>query len=52
MIRLRFAGKPQRVWKVYDMKPRDVVRAFRIVETGHDRLMRAWEEMHGKGSDD
>jgi hypothetical protein len=50
IIRLRIGGRPMRVWAVYNMKPRDVLEAYRIVESRHEELSRAWEEMHGQAS--
>ena len=35
------------VVKVQEMKPIDVVRAVRIAIANHEKLMRAWEEIHG-----
>jgi hypothetical protein len=35
------------VVKVREMKPMDVVRAVRIVMANEDKLMQAWEEIHG-----
>lgn len=51
VIRLRMTDRPQKVWKNYDMKYEDVVKAFRIVEENHDLLMKAWEGIHGKASE-
>jgi hypothetical protein len=33
--------------KVREMKPVDVVRAVRIVMENEEKLMQAWEEIHG-----
>lgn len=35
------------VLKVREMKPIDVIRAVRIAIANHEKLMRAWEEIHG-----
>lgn len=35
------------VLKVREMRPTDVVRAVRIVIAHHEKLMQAWEEIHG-----
>jgi hypothetical protein len=35
------------VVKVRKMKPLDVVRAVRIVMANEEKLIRAWEEIHG-----
>jgi hypothetical protein len=52
VIRLRLTNRPQRLWRVYDMKDRDVIAAFRIVEEHHDRSMEAWERIHAKASNE
>jgi len=46
VIRLGTGTAPPRVWAVYDMKDRDVVRAFRLVERYHDRILHAWRVIH------
>jgi hypothetical protein len=48
IIRLGIGSRPPRVWAVYDMKDRDVVRAFRLVERHHDRILEAWRAIHGE----
>lgn len=48
VIRLRQKNSPQRVWRVYGMRDRDVVSAFRIVKANHARIMKAWRRLHGK----
>jgi hypothetical protein len=35
------------ILKVREMKPVDVVRAVRIVMANEEKLMQAWEEIHG-----
>lgn len=47
VIRLGMASSPPRVWAVYGMKARDVLRAYRLVERHHDVLLAAWSEIHG-----
>ena len=51
VIRLRLRNSPQRVWRVYGMKDRDVVRAFRIVEEHHTEIVKAWRRLHAKHQD-
>jgi hypothetical protein len=50
VIRLRMSDRAQTVWAVYGMKNEDVIKAYRIVEENHDRILEAWEGMHGKAS--
>ncbi|HEU4631074.1 MAG TPA: DUF4160 domain-containing protein [Gemmatimonadaceae bacterium] len=38
---------PPSVREVYRMRDRDVVRAFRLVESHHDELLAAWRRYHG-----
>ena len=47
VIRLGTADGPAKVWAVYGMKDRDVVRAFRLVERHLEEIQRAWREIHG-----
>jgi Domain of unknown function (DUF4160) len=47
VIRLGTSGEPAKVWAVYGMKDRDVVRAFRLVERHLEEIQRAWREIHG-----
>jgi len=47
VIRLGTSGDPAKVWAVYGMKDRDVVRAFRLVERHLEEIQRAWREIHG-----
>jgi hypothetical protein len=35
------------VVKVREMRPIDVIRAVRIAIANHEKLMQAWEEIHG-----
>ena len=51
VIRLRLPNVAQRVWRIYDMRPRDVVRAFKLVELHHELLLQLWEDMHGETPD-
>ena len=50
IIRLRIGRRPIQVWAVYNMKPRDVLAAYRIVESRHEELLQAWEELDGEAS--
>jgi hypothetical protein len=52
VIRLPIAGRPLKVWKVYDMSSSDVLRAVRIVEEHAAYLLAAWEEIHGTAPDE
>ena len=36
-----------RVWRVYGMKDRDVVRAYRIVERHTDAIRKMWSVIRG-----
>lgn len=47
VIRMATPTSPQRVWRVYEMRDRDVVRAFRLVERHHTRILRMWRRLHG-----
>jgi hypothetical protein len=47
VIRLGTSSDPAKVWAVYGMKDRDVVRAFRLVERHREEIQRAWREIHG-----
>ena len=47
IIRLGVNGEAPVVREVYDMKPRDVVHAYRLVQQHAALLMAAWEHMHG-----
>ncbi|MGH8337116.1 MAG: DUF4160 domain-containing protein [Gammaproteobacteria bacterium] len=47
IIRLATRLKPHEVWAVYDMKNRDVVAAYRLVETHEAAIRAAWRTMHG-----
>lgn len=46
VIRLPSPTAPLAVWAVYDMRPADVVAAFRLVEAHAETLQRAWELIH------
>ena len=46
VLRLATKTSPQRVWAVYGMKDREVLRAYRLVERHHDMLMQAWRAIH------
>jgi hypothetical protein len=39
---------PPAVLAIYRMKDRDVISAYRLVELHHDRLLAAWERLHGE----
>ena len=52
VIRLGLKGSPPTVWAVYEMKDRDVVKAFRIVEQNQDALLDAWRALHGEITND
>ena len=47
VIRLGTPERPPKVWRVYDMKDRDVLKAYRIVEKHHERIRQAWRAIHG-----
>jgi hypothetical protein len=47
VIRLGTSELPPAVWAVYEMKDRDVLRAFRLVEKHHVELEQAWRRIHG-----
>ena len=47
VIRLGTPETPPKVWRVYDMKDRDVLKAYRIVEKHHERIQQAWRAIHG-----
>ena len=47
IIRLGMNGEAAIVWEVYDMKPRDVIKAYRLVQQHAALLLAAWERMHG-----
>jgi hypothetical protein len=47
VIRLGIDGGAPKVWEVYKMRNDDVVRAFRLVEENHERLLAAWEKIRG-----
>lgn len=47
VIRLGSGENPPKVWAVYDMKDRDVVRAYRLVEQHHEMILEVWRRMHG-----
>lgn len=47
VLRLATDTTPVKIWAVYNMKSRDVLRAYRLVERHHDLLMKAWRVMHG-----
>jgi hypothetical protein len=48
IVRLGRASMPPAVLAIYRMKDRDVIRAYRLVERHHDRLLAAWERLHGE----
>jgi hypothetical protein len=52
VIRLATRTSPQKVWAVYNMKDRDVLRAYRLVEEHHDVLMQAWRAIHDETETD
>ena len=47
VIRLGTPETPPKVWRVYDMKDRDVLKAYRTVEKHHASILRAWRAIHG-----
>ena len=47
VIRLPAAASPPVIWRVYHMKSRDVVRAFRLIEANAPLLLDAWRRIHG-----
>jgi len=47
IIRLATAQSPAEVWCVYNMRDRDVVRAYHLVEQHHDLILAAWRKIHG-----
>jgi len=47
IIRLGGPTRPPAVWAVYDVSDRDALRAYRLVEAHHARLLSAWRDMHG-----
>jgi hypothetical protein len=48
IVRLGRASTPPAVLAVYRMRDQDVVRAYRLVERHHDRLLATWEVLHGE----
>jgi hypothetical protein len=46
VVRLTTETSAQKVWAVYNMKERDVRRAFRLVERHHTMLLQAWRGIH------
>jgi hypothetical protein len=48
LVVLRLASKTSaaKVWAVYNMKDRDVLRAYRLVEKHHEILLEAWRRIH------
>jgi hypothetical protein len=42
------AGESPEVWKLYRMRRRDVLKAFRIVEREEEKFRTSWEAIHGK----
>ena len=36
------------IMAVYSMSPREVLRAFRLVEGHQEQLLKAWREYHGE----
>lgn len=47
IIRLGTTTSPPRVWAVYGMKDRDVLRAWRLVERHQVAILAAWRRVHG-----
>lgn len=47
IIRLGTATAPPKVWAVYGMKDRDVLRAYRLVERHQTTILAAWRRIHG-----
>ena len=47
VIRLATGRSPARIWTVYGMKDRDVLRAFRLVERHHSEILATWWRIHG-----
>lgn len=47
VIRLAIGSSPARVWKVYGLTSRDVVRAYRLVERHETEIRAMWRQIHG-----
>jgi len=46
-IRLATPDAPPEVWRVYQVKYRDVLRALQIVKKHHDLIHQVWRLLHG-----
>lgn len=47
IVRLATPSSPAKVWSVYNMRDRDVLRAYRLVERHHELILAAWRRLHG-----
>lgn len=47
IIRLPLDESPPLVWKAYDMKRSDILRAYRLIEDHSPLLLAAWMKLHG-----
>ena len=47
IIRLGTSDSPPKVWRVYDLRHRDVLRACQIVGKHHDLIHQVWRSLHG-----
>jgi len=48
VVRLGVGGRPPVVWRSFSVRPRDVLRAYRIIEAHEPDLRVAWEAIHGQ----
>ena len=46
IVRLGMPGSPPEVWRVYQMKYRDVLRAYQIVKSHNDLIYQVWRSLH------
>ena len=47
IVRLGSGGGSPQVWKYYNVRERDVVRAYRVVVEHEEYLLMKWETIHG-----
>lgn len=48
VIRLGGRGRPPSIRAVYRVRSGVVLRAYRLVERHHERILSAWEALHGE----